>query len=240
MITPTSGTKMQVLIKRRAGVSREELIANWFANHMPDVIARENSRAERSVPHATGYTATIFEPDRRGEQSWDGVAQLWFDEAWPRAAEPHGTKPRDTFQQKAEPYVGWPTKEFVALDGALAGAPNTLNDPYPFTRSGFLKVTSLLTAKAGTDIEAFFTHWLDVHAPNVLSVLEQVGGIRYVINQSTEPDVDAYAGMAEIWLPDKSALRAYSERYESDGIEDFVDGDLSPILWSHTEFIGIE
>lgn len=239
MITPTPGTKMQFLIKRRDGVSREELAANWFANHMPAVIARENGKAGGTDLHAKRYIATIYEPDRSGALRWDGVAQLWFDAPLPRATSPHGAKPLDTFQQKAEPYVGWPTTEFVALDGELPGGPNTMNDPFPYSRSGFLKVTSLLTAKADTDIDAFFAHWLNVHAPNVVDVLNQVGGMRYAISQSQDPNTDPYTGMAEIWLPDKDALRAYSELFTPDGIEDFVDREHSPILWSHTEFVGI-
>ncbi len=102
-ITATSGAKMQFLIKRRQEASREELIANWFANHMPDVIAGQYRSAEKGRPHATRYIATVFNPVPKGDQVWDGVAQLWWDDPLPRVGEPHGAEPRDTFQQKAEP-----------------------------------------------------------------------------------------------------------------------------------------
>lgn len=238
-ITPTPGAKMQYLIRRRAGVSREDLIANWFANHMPDVIASQHAAKEKGRPHASRYIATLFEPDRAGEQAWDGVAQLWWPEPTPRPAEPHGATPRDTFQQRCEPYVPWPTREFVVLDGELPVEPNTLNDPFPCTRSGVLKVTSLLSARPDIEPDALFTHWLNVHAPNVRSVMEQVGGIRYAISQSLEPEIDQYIGMAELWLPSRAELRAYNETYVSDGIEDMVDMANSVILRSHTELIGI-
>ena len=36
---PTDGARMVYLIKRKTETTREELIAHWFANHMPGVIA---------------------------------------------------------------------------------------------------------------------------------------------------------------------------------------------------------
>ena len=39
--TPTPGVKMNYLIKARPTTSREELVAHWFANHMPIVIAAQ-------------------------------------------------------------------------------------------------------------------------------------------------------------------------------------------------------
>ena len=38
---PTDGARMVYLIKRKTEPTREELIAHWFANHMPGVIARK-------------------------------------------------------------------------------------------------------------------------------------------------------------------------------------------------------
>ena len=230
---------MQYLIARRPRATRDELVANWFANHMPDVIGSQVQAAEQGRPHARQYIATLYNPVPSGDQVWDGVAQLWWDEQLPRSSKAHGTKPRDTFQQKAQPYNGWPTVEYVVVDGDLPLTPNDLNEPFPCTRSGFLKVTTLLTKKADVDADELFGHWLDVHAPNVAGVMEQVGGFRYVISLSAEPDVDPYAGMAELYFPDKDALRSYLDLYESDGIENMVDGDARLIFRSTTEMVGI-
>ena len=157
----------------------------------------------------------------------------------PREKTPHGTTPRDTFQQKAEPYVGWPTTEYVIVDGDLPLTPNDLNEPFPCTRSGFLKVTTILTAKAEADHRALTDHWLNVHAPNVAGVMDQVGAFRYVVSISDEPAVDPYVGMAELYFPDKAALRRYLELYESDGIEQYFDADARLIFRSTTEMVGI-
>jgi len=233
----TPGAKMQFLIKRRSGTSRDELVANWFANHMPAVVAREMGRAEKGQPHARRYIATLFDSSPTGKQTWDGVAQLWFDEAFARAEEPFGTKPRDTFQQKAEPYVGWPTTEYVVLDGALPVTPNTLNDPYPCSRSGFFKVTALLVTKPDVDHDEFFDHWLRIHAPNVAETMSKVGGTRYVVSHSMEPSVDPHAGMAELYFDASDGWERYRELAVSDGFGDFVAGVET--FTSDTELVGI-
>ncbi len=238
-ISRTPGTKMQFLISRRPGVTRDELVVNWFANHMPAVIAGQHAMAAKNGTTPPRYIATLYDPVPAGEQVWDGVAQIWAAAPFPRSKTPNGTEPRDTFQQKAMPYVGWPTTEYVVVDGELPVVPNTLNDPFPATRSGFLKVTTLLTAKPDVDLDAMREHWLEIHAPNVASVMEKVGAFRYVISLSAEPEVDAYAGMAELYFPDKHALSEYLALYESDNVERFFDTDAQLYFRSQTEMIGI-
>lgn len=238
-VTATPGTKMQFLIGRRPGVTRDELVVNWFANHMPAAMAGQKQMAARTGTPEPRYIATLYNPVPTGEQVWDGVAQIWTGTAFPRETTPHGAKPRDTFQQKAKPYVGWPTTEYVVVDGDLPLTPNDLNEPFPCTRSGFLKVTTILTASAGTDHQALTDHWLNVHAPNVAGVMDKVGGFRYAVSISDEPAIDPYAGMAELYFPDKEALRNYVELYESDGIENYFDADARLVFRSTTEMVGI-
>ena len=100
---------MQYLIKRRANNGREELVAHWFANHMPNVIETMQGMKLNEKPHASRYIATLFDAAASGEHSWDGVAQLWWSMLLPRPNVAHGKEPTDTFQQKALPYVPWPT-----------------------------------------------------------------------------------------------------------------------------------
>ena len=91
---PTDGAKMMYLIKRRPGTTREALLVHWFANHMPGVIASQARAREAGHTAARRYIATLFDADRQGNHPWDGVAQLWFDQALPRPEQPHGD-PRD-------------------------------------------------------------------------------------------------------------------------------------------------
>ena len=139
------------------------------------------------------------------------MAQLWWVRPLPKPAEPHGTEPTDSFQQKAEPYLPWATREYQVIDGVehLDSTPLTLNAPYPTTRSGFFKVSFFVKAKPGTDFDAFFDHWLSVHAANVRGVMEQVGGFRYLISHSLAPAEDPWAGLAELYFHDPSGWDAY-------------------------------
>ena len=240
-IAETPGVKMNYLITRRESTSREELVAHWFANHMPIVIDAMAGLKARGRGAANRYIATLFDADRDGHHAVDGVAQLWWDEALPKPDEPHGSEPTDTFQQKARPYVPWGTREFVVMDGSehLPVEPLTLNDPFPCTRSGFFKVTFLVKAKPDSDYAAFFKHWLEVHVPNVRGVMEKVGGFRYVVSHSLEPDTEPYAGMAELYFPDASGWQAYRENITPDGMEQWAADEGTLVLRSHTEMIGI-
>ena len=236
-LQPTPEAKMIFLIRRRPDASREELLVHWFANHMPDVIQGQHERAEQGRWHATRYIVTLFDANAEGEHPWDGMAQLWFGKALPMPETPIGAVPSDTFQEKAEPYVPWATREYVVMDGELPVAPHTLNAPFPCTRSGFFKVTFLVQAKEGTDFDAFFAHWLDVHVPNVRSTMEQVGGFRYVVSHSLDPHSEPNAGMAELYFPDADGWRGYRDRIRPDGMERWVDG--ATVLRAGTQMIGI-
>lgn len=235
------GAKMMYLIKRRPETSREELVAHWFANHMPIVIARQAEQAARGKLHATRYIATLFDPDKAGEHPWDGVAQFWYEKPLPVPATSHGTEPTDTFQEKAEPYIPWATTEYVVMDGSerLPVVALTLNEPFPTTRTGFFKITFLVAAKTNTDFDALFAHWLDVHVRNVTSVMHQVGGFRYVVSHSLNPEQEPYAGMAELYFPDASGWQRYRETIEPDGMERWVSDTETLALRAHTEMIGI-
>lgn len=240
-IVTTPGAKMMYLIRRLPTTSREELVVHWFANHMPLVIEGQRAQEAAGRLHATRYIATLFDPDRGGNHPWDGVAQLWWDRALRRPTEPFGRPPADTFQAKAEPYVPWATQEYVVMDGSehLPVEPLTLNPPFPCTRSGFFKMTFLVKAKPGTDFEALFHHWLTVHVPNVKETMETVGGFRYIVSHSLEPEVEPYAGMAELYFPDASGWSRYKDVIRPDGMEQWVSDEGTLALRARTEMIGI-
>ena len=233
------GTKVIFLIKRKPTTSREEVIAHWFGNHMPIVISNQQRSAAKGRRHASRYFATLFDADRNGEYPWDGMAQLWWDAPLRMPKVPHGTTPTDSFQERSEPYVPWNTTEYVVMDGGLEVQPLTLNDPFPNTRSGFFKKSFLVKAKQGTDYETFFSHWLDVHVPNVESTMRQVGGFRYCVSHSINPASEPFAGLAELYFPNKSGWEDYKQTIQPDGMEQWVDASGMLVLSSSTEMIGI-
>ena len=245
-ITTTSpeaspGAKMLYLIKRKPTTSREELVAHWFANHMPGVIQGQHDQAAQGKPHARRYIATLFDATEKNEHPWDGMAQLWWDRPLPMPQEPYGTTPTDTFQQKVEPYFPWASTEYVVMDGSkeLKVEPLTLNAPFPCTRSGFYKVSFLVKAKEAVDYNKFYSHWLNTHVPNVRSVMERVGGFRYVVSHSIDPEGEPYAGLAELYFHDETGWAKYGETITPDGMEEWVDGKGMFVLGGRTEMIGI-
>jgi hypothetical protein len=238
-IEATPGYRMNVLIRRRSGVTRDELVANWFANHMPAVVRRMEAHAREGKPHARRYIATLFDPPAQGPPAWDGMAQLWWKANLPKPKEPIGTKPADTFQQKVSPYMPWMVREYVVLDGALPVTPNTLNDPFPFTRSGFFKVTFLIKTKPGVDNAAFVRHYLEVHAPNGARAIAAAGGYRYVVAHSVDPQNEEFASHAEVWFADAEGWARSQGETKPDGIEQFIDAERSLVFTSGTEMVGI-
>lgn len=233
------GAKMMFLIRRRPHASREELIAHWFANHMPGVIGNQQKAAAAGRAHAWRYLATLFDPG--ATNTWDGVAQLWFDQPLPRAPAPFGEPPRDSFQQKAEPYRPWATAEYVIVDGSerLPVEPLTLNPPFPTTRSGFFKVVFLVAANADADFVELHRHWLGVHAPNVAGTLTAAGGFRYVVSLSLDPANEPYAGMAELYFPDAKAWDDCRRNMRRDGMQRRIDPGATLMFTAGTEMVGI-
>jgi hypothetical protein len=228
---------MTYLIRRRDGVTREELIAHWFANHMPEVIRRQQLQASTGKLAATRYIATLFDPDASVASTWDGMAQLWFPEALPQPKAAIGTRPTDSFQERAEPYLPWATTEHVIVDGDLPVSPLTLNPPFPTTRSGFCKVTLMIVLREDADREAFLHQWLHVHLPSVRTTMEKAGGFRYTIGISSDPANAPYVGMAELYFPNTTASGQFFSELPPDGTSDYYDH--LELYTSTTEMIGI-
>lgn len=193
---------------------------------------------DKGRAHAWRYIATLFDADAEGSHPWDGVAQLWYDKAWPRPAEAIGSEPMDTFQQKAKPYLSWATKEYVFLDGELPIEPLTLNEAFPTTRSGFYKVTMLAALKDQSDHKTFTDYWLNDHAPRAADRQREAGALRYVVSISYESD-EPYAGMAELYFENTATARKYFSVREQDELESWLDKDRSLVMTSQTEMIGI-
>jgi hypothetical protein len=237
----TPGAKMLYLIKRKPTTSREELVAYWFAHHMPRVIQAQHDLAAQGKSHARRYLVTLYDANETGDHPWDGMAQLWWDRPLPMPQVAHGTTPSDSFQQKVEPYVPWASTEYVVLDGSehLPVQPLTLDAPFPCTRSGFYKVSFIVKAKPGADFERFYAHWLHTHVPNVRAIMQAVDGFRYVVSQSLDPQAAPYAGLAELYFHDQAGWAQYRDVIKPDGMEEWVDRGDTVVLGGQTEIIGL-
>ena len=69
--------------------------------------------------------------------------------------------------------------------------------------------------------------------------MHQVGGVRYVISHSIDPDDEPYAGMAELYFRDPSGWARYFEVIQPDAFRPLVDTAESKWFGADTELIGI-
>jgi hypothetical protein len=78
-----------------------------------------------------------------------------------------------------------------------------------------------------------------VHAPNVTATMQRVGGFRYVISHATTPGDERYAGMAELYFPNRDAWARFNKELKPDGIERFLDMPKLTVFGADTEMVGI-
>ncbi len=64
---PHLGAKMLYLIKRKPTTPIKQLVAHWFANHMPLVIQAQHDQAAQGKAHARGYIVTLHDANENGE-----------------------------------------------------------------------------------------------------------------------------------------------------------------------------
>ena len=226
--------KMMFLIKRKPGTTREQLLAYWFAHHMPGTI-----KAMGDV--ARGYIGTVFKADTADDYPWDGVAQMFLKKPLKTPLEGFGARPADSFHELVQPYFGWATREYLVLDGSefLPVRPLTLNAPFPTTRSGFFKVTHLVKSIPGADHDTLNAYWLSDHASMVADLMRQVGGFHFAVGISLEPDDAPYAGIEEFYFHEPAAWKRYQELVAPDALSQWCSEADSHTLFADTEFVAI-
>jgi hypothetical protein len=237
--TPTPGVKTFALIQRKETTTRDEMIAHWYANHMPNVIERNENAKAAGEPNAWRYEASLFEPNDASRQKWDGMAALWYASSPQIPSELRGLNPTDTFQQKVEPYRIFATEEFVFVDGNLPTSPLTLNKPFPTTRSGFLKQISFVQPKPGIDLQTFRDHWLDIHGPNVRDTMKLAGGFRYSVSLALNPEGAPCFGIPELYFPNRESQDHFWKILKTDGFHEMSDQKETVRYRCLTEMVGI-
>lgn len=205
--TPMStGTtiKTLTLARRRTEVSHEQLEAHWRDPHAPGVAA--HMKPDR-------YAITFF-AQRNDRVPFDGMAALFYADA-DRAASLTGrnTPPavaNDGWVDRVEqPMIRLQVDEHVIVPGpgGLDGTPATSAQ-----REAAFKMTFLVKANEGEDIDAIHRHWLELHAPNVASNFAASGGVRYVINLAPRLGggrAQPYVGIAELSYRDRDAFKSH-------------------------------
>lgn len=233
----TVNTKMLFLIRRREHATRDALIAHWYKNHMPAVIAAQSSAKSRGFNHATRYWATLFQDDPKSR--WDGVAQLWFESPMPYPQMPFGTQPSDSFQEHAAPYNAWETSETVLFDHLPAPEGLTLNEAYPTTRTRVHRTTVLIPSETERlDLNAL-NEWLEQNTSHFGSRAQGSGCLRCAVSLSTEFDRDPYLALIEFYFAAADDWQNYSADVGDAFIQALLVAEETEIYFSDTELIGI-
>ncbi|MFN0088897.1 MAG: EthD domain-containing protein [Acidimicrobiales bacterium] len=207
--------KMLFPLRRRPGVTHEQLVSYWREVHMPRVVAH-------LTPNR--YSVTLF--DQRPDTPFDGMASVTYDDP-DRARREQGRRmpvevADDGFGDLVEPASRLETTEHVIVDG-----------PRP---EGACKLTGLVAAGPGLSLAEGWRLWLDVHAPNVAKGFTDGGGLRYVVNLADQNRGEPpFLGAAELWFSDRDAARRHLAQVPPD---EFLTV-TKPLLLPGIEVIGI-
>jgi uncharacterized protein (TIGR02118 family) len=180
--------------KRRAGMPVEEFQAYWRARH-PDVVTKLPGVRR----YVQSHTRTAVYQD--GEPVYDGIAEVWFQNTAAMHAL-RGTPELEAVQADEARFIDRSTMGLIIADDHVIK-----DDPTP---AGAAKGVGFARRKSGMSVEAFQSHWRQVHGPLGASV---PGLRRYVQSHTRLSAYDrgrdpAWDGVALIWFDDAAALRA--------------------------------
>ncbi len=207
---------MHFPIRRRDGVSHDEVVRHWREVHMPAVVAHMSPRS---------YAVTIFD-QRGGSAPYDGMASVVYDDV--------AVARREQVTDMPAGVAGDGFGRLIRRSGRLECTGHVIVDgPRP---AGCHKVVGLVGLGEGHARAEGWRSWLDEHAPNVARRFEAHGGLRYVVSLADRnEDEPAFLGVAELWFEDRAAARSHLAGVAPDRFLDLT----TPILLHGTEMIGI-
>jgi len=200
--------------KRRAGMPVEEFQAYWRARH-PDVVTKLPGVRR----YVQSHTRTAVYQD--GEPVYDGIAEVWFQNTAAMHAL-RGTPELEAVQADEARFIDRSTMGLIIADDHVIK-----DDPTP---AGAAKGVGFARRKSGMSVEAFQSHWRQVHGPLGASV---PGLRRYVQSHTRLSAYDrgrdpAWDGVALIWFDDAAALRAATSSPEWARVRADEDNFVAP------------
>jgi uncharacterized protein (TIGR02118 family) len=175
--------RIMSFLKRRPQLERAAFFDWWRNHHVPLVV---------KVPGLKRYCISL-DVDDAPDSAFDGVAELWFDDAEAFAA---------GFAGEAGTAARADAAEHISRIERLHVA------EYPFVDSGSrppFKLVAALKRRYDLDRAAFKSWWLEKHAPLVMAFPELA---RYQVNLVPEGEAEGFAdGVAEVCFNDQETLR---------------------------------
>lgn len=212
-------TKVMRLVKRRDGVETASFRDQWAAAYRALAAAPGVRRCVLNLTRMGAY--------RAGEPAYDGIAELWFDDA---AA-------LETFTLSTEASTCWATEEGLA-DPARSIGWLVADDVVVFdgvVPDGGLKSIVIVHPSPVLDRAAFHRYWTDVHGPIGAKIPHLC---RYVQSHARAavagPDGRPVEGCALTWFADTAAMRESSQSPEWAALQEdepnFIDRDCAYVL----------
>lgn len=185
--------KIVAFFKRKPGTSVDAFGAYWRTAHA-EIVTRMPGLRRYAQSHtlASGY--------RKGEPTYDGIAELWFDDTQVMRA---------LVQTPEYAAVRADERNFIDLttmDSIITEEHAIKDGPTP---PAGVKNVAFITRKPGMAIEAFQRYWREVHGPLGASIPVVR---RYVQSHTRRAIYDSgrtpiYDGVAVTWFDDTHAMR---------------------------------
>lgn len=195
----TVGLKNMSPLRRRDGVEHDQLVAHWRDPHAPGVKAHMGPDR---------YAITFFDP-RDGKAPYDGMASLAYDDVEVAKAHTGKNTPAPVAADGFVDLVQLPMQRTQVVEHVMVAGPGD-GPATAAEREAAFKMTFLVSARDGEDPASIHRHWLDLHAPNVVSNFVASGGVRYVVNLADlAGGAQPFLGIAELWYRDRDAFKAH-------------------------------
>lgn len=179
--------KTQVLVKRKAGMSREAFADYWLTVHVA-ITAK--------IPEIKRQTISIVRSDlERSDTPWDGLANAWWDGADAIAAARKGDAYRAMIADEAN-FVDTSTRQPLVVCEVNPLAPKQPPHPDP----NLIKVVNPLHKRDDLSYDAFSAYWRGPHA----ALNSELPHMNAYIQNHVHPDFQAVGracdGIAESWF----------------------------------------
>jgi uncharacterized protein (TIGR02118 family) len=185
--------KLIAFFKRKTGMAVEDFQQHWRTRHAELVVQQKGLR--RYVQNHTLLSAY-----ERGEPSYDGVAEAWFDDTDTMRALASSDAFRAVQADEAN-FIGAETMGSVITDEVVI-----VDGPIP---EPSVKMIAFLNKRPDVDFEFFQRYWKEKHGP----IASRIPGNTRYVQCHVRPGIykagrtPAYDGVPISWFADLEALR---------------------------------
>ncbi|WP_254862814.1 EthD domain-containing protein [Halovivax gelatinilyticus] len=175
--------KHVALLSRTADVSHEEFVEKWQAAPLGD-----------AVDGVVRYHEVF--PTMAEHAEFDGLAEFFFED---ESAYADVVEDRDGLVSAADSSLA----NVIAAERGMAGEPIVQRDDVDDDTDGLYKHSAFLVRKDDLTHEEFVDHWQNNHTPIAREI---TGVVKYDTVVPTDPDVQPFDGVAELYFDDIDAL----------------------------------